>query len=391
MRAARVGLVNCGLSLMAPAWEKMEIAWEIDGRRSLMRRYAPHRPTPKGWDAAARAPTNLLGKYPVDVLINDRSGPAKQIRATEPDWYRWLTKTPATNLPRIILELSLPEHLVHHEEQQRDKGLRKRMAALGYCQRCALVRNTEEGGAVTIDMLVTTYTLLRSLPKGDSENYDPFAEALTLDASGPRAMSNLLRPCNIPRAAYQLPYTEKNRPAPDSGCDPMPARLGAAIQTKAGVRRLLPDELAKGLGIPTEWGKAEHYPGSLLNSLPGIHTWEAIGRVISPLFQENTEGSTSARDQQPESSAPSAHRPTAASPTHMDDRFTSEAGRFEWVKPDLSRGSSWHLARVYNLVDACKGLRDRKQHFLKGPANLAKPSVQLRARRYRIALTLVCM
>ena len=39
----------------------------------------------------------------------------------------------------------------------------------------------------------------------------------------------------------------------------------------------------------------------------------------------------------------------------MDDRFTSEAGRFEWVKPDLSRGSSWHLARVYNLVDAAKG------------------------------------
>ena len=73
----------------------------------------------------------------------------------------------------------------------------------------------------------------------------------------------------------------------------------------------------------------------------------------------------------------------------MDDRFTSEAGRFEWVKPDLSRGSSWHLARVYNIVDACKGLRDRKQHFLKGPADLAKPSVQLRARRYRIALTLV--
>ena len=54
----------------------------------------------------------------------------------------------------------------------------------------------------------------------------------------------------------------------------------------------------------------------------------------------------------------------------MDDRFTSEAGRFEWVKPDLSRGSSWHLARVYNLVDACKGLRDRKQHFLKGLADL---------------------
>jgi hypothetical protein len=40
------------------------------------------------------------------------------------------------------------------------------------------------------------------------------------------------------------------------------------------------------------------------------------------------------------------------------------------VKPDLSPGSPWHLARIYNLVDACKGLRDRKQQFLSGLADL---------------------
>jgi hypothetical protein len=85
----------------------------------------------------------------------------------------------------------------------RDKGLRKRMLA----QRCALVSNTDEGGAVSSDRLVTSYTLTRSLQTSDPELYDPFTEALTLSTTGPpRAMSNLLRPCNVPRTAYQLPF-----------------------------------------------------------------------------------------------------------------------------------------------------------------------------------------
>jgi hypothetical protein len=55
----------------------------------------------------------------------------------------------------------------------RDKGLRKRMLA----QRCALVSNTDEGGAVSSDRLVTSYTLTRSLQTSDPELYDPFTEA----------------------------------------------------------------------------------------------------------------------------------------------------------------------------------------------------------------------
>jgi hypothetical protein len=150
----------------------------------------------------------------------------------------------------------------------------------------------------------------------------------------------------------------------------MPPRLGTAIQTQQGVRRLLPDELAKGLGVPAEWGDLTAYPGSLLNTLTGIHTREAIGRAISPLFEESTEGPTSPPDNQPSSGVPSAHRPLAASSTHTDSQFHSEEGQFEWVKPDLSPGSPWHLARIYNLIDACKGLRDRNQQFLNGLADL---------------------
>jgi hypothetical protein len=58
---------------MATAWETMDFAWEVDSHRSLMRRYAPKRSTPKGWDTVARTPTNLLDRYPVDVLVIERS------------------------------------------------------------------------------------------------------------------------------------------------------------------------------------------------------------------------------------------------------------------------------------------------------------------------------
>jgi hypothetical protein len=82
------GLLNCGLSLMAPAWETMEFSIE--------------------------------------------------------------------NLPWVVPELRSPAALVHHDGG-RDKGRRIRMLALGYCQRCAFVSNTDEGGAMSPDRLVTSW------------------------------------------------------------------------------------------------------------------------------------------------------------------------------------------------------------------------------------------
>jgi hypothetical protein len=101
------------------------------------------------------------------------------------------------------------------------------MLVLGYCKRCELVSNTDEGGAVSSDRLAPSYTLLRSLPTSDPEVYDPFTGALTLGTTGPpRAISSFAmfhgRPTNYRR-------------------DTMPPRLGLAIQNRQGVRRLLPD------------------------------------------------------------------------------------------------------------------------------------------------------
>jgi hypothetical protein len=189
------------------------------------------------------------------------------------------------------------------------------------------------------------------------------SQSVQLGRQGP--WPTFLRHCNVPSTAYQIPWSERDRPAPDSGSKSMPPRLGSAIQTRQGVRRLLPDELAKGLGVLAEWGDPTAYPGSMLNYLPGIHTWEAIGRAISPLFEQRTEEPPSPLDDLPASSGSSAPRPPAERSTHMDDSVChSEEGYFQWLKPDCPPGSKWRLARIYNLVDTCKSLLDRTQQSL---------------------------
>jgi hypothetical protein len=119
--------------------------------------------------------------------------------------------------------------------------------------------------------------------------------------------------------------------------------------------------------VPAEWGDLTAYPGSLLNDLPGM---KPLAELLAPCYKESTEGPTSPLDNQPSSSVPSTYHPPAASSTHTDFQFHSEEGQFEWVKLDLSPGSPWQLAPIYNLVDAYKGLRDHKEHFLNGVADL---------------------
>jgi hypothetical protein len=46
--------------------------------------------------------------------------------------------------------------------------------------------------------------------------------------------------------------------------------------------------------------------------------------------------------------------------------FTSQPGIWSWAPPDISKGSPWHLARVYNLLDACKGYHNCLRHFDEG-------------------------
>jgi hypothetical protein len=157
------------------------------------------------------------------------------------------------------------------------------MLALGYCQRCARVSNPDEGGAGASDRLVTSYTLIRSLPTSDPEVlrsvYRGPLPSILPDRQGQCRISYDLamfheRPinCRCRKRNNRHQTAEANQPMPPRP-DPWnlmcnkPSQLGiaethtprGALQVRwaqlskiKSVRLLLPDELAGTLGVPAE-------------------------------------------------------------------------------------------------------------------------------------------
>ena len=129
------------------------------------------------------------------------------------------------------------------------KGCRKKLHLLGYDQRCKQMPATAYGAAIAQTRLMVLY-LRRPTDVGLQ---DRMQWTWPLVSTGPtRPMSNLLRPYQIPRSAYRNRLTEDTQAkAPNSTTDPMPSSVDAIIRTPRGYRVLLPDELAKGLGLPS--------------------------------------------------------------------------------------------------------------------------------------------
>jgi hypothetical protein len=72
----------------------------------------------------------------------------------------------------------------------------------------------------------------------------------------------------------------------------MPAKPGSLIQTHEGVRRLLNDELAKGLGVPKTW-LGDRYPsGKAVANTVSLHLFEGLTSsfVVPERLAEAGEG-----------------------------------------------------------------------------------------------------
>jgi hypothetical protein len=198
---------------------------------------------------------------------------------------QWLKHSPS--LPRVVLKPCSPGTRDYANEcwHWASTSAVRLSATLTKEERCPLQTSDD---LACKRSLPTSYTRgIRSVYRGPHSRYYWIGTA----------MSNLLRPFGIPRTAYDLPWSERNGSAPGTGREPI--AIGSRYRTRRGARRLLPDELAKGLGVPAEWGDLTAYPGSLLNHLiAGVHTWEAIGRVISPLFNTRTRRTPSPPEKQ---------------------------------------------------------------------------------------------
>jgi hypothetical protein len=230
------------------------------------------------------------------------------------------------------------------------------------------VNNCEVGGAVDQKKLVIVYAVRTSGLDTDllsgvgwgavrDSAADPFPSDQTLqNVRKPtvlaRPMSNLLRPFGVPYKAFGRSQ-DKPQHAPNAQYEPLPPWAGSWIQTTKGVRRLLADELARGIGIPKSWGDLEALPGGLISNVTSLHIWESIAPTVAALNLHLNDSPTLAPQQ-------------FVDPAPSDSVFESEAVEWTWEVPDISHGSEWHRARVMNLLHACKSLPGRERLFEEG-------------------------
>jgi hypothetical protein len=84
---------------------------------------------------------------------------------------------------------------------------------------------------------------------------------------------------------------------PDSLTDSMPSNPGAWIRTPTGTRRLLNDELAKGLGAPKAWWLHDRYPTTkATRATVALHILEALSPMLVYHAPQDPAGNDKVKD-----------------------------------------------------------------------------------------------
>jgi hypothetical protein len=95
-------------------------------------------------------------------------------------------------------------------------------------------------------------------------------------------MANCSRPFGVPwKACQQNPTWQlPDRCVPHQDLDLMPAFAGSCIQTPKRTRRLLHDELSKGLGVPSAWLDDICPKGNLVEQTVGVRVFECLTTAL---------------------------------------------------------------------------------------------------------------
>jgi hypothetical protein len=241
---------------------------------------------------------------------------------------QWLCRVAATSRkPKLLMEFWDPYWIMKNTGPMTKLQVTK-WSETGSSSACRTLNGLQVGGVVDRSWLVVVRT--------NDDTWGPWVWPDFHDAVI-RPMSNCLRPTGIPRAAYKShPSDPPEDTCPRSDVDSMPARPGSLITTRQGTRRLLNDELAKGLGTPKGW-LMDHYPdGRALIQTVLLHVLEGLSPAL--LHAD-------------------AYAQPVPAPDHVESTDpiptpAAEGPSFEWKPPDLSYGSPWYKARVADLVAA---------------------------------------
>jgi hypothetical protein len=357
----RIGLLDCGLPLCRNTWTHAQVSWEIDPRVKSRLSTLPDCPSPPlTYESLAKSPVSLLKRKPIDLLLIDHSRHDRASdffskgRRQERVWTEWLAHAQPARIVEIWRESDIPFVV-----GSSGKVHRKSVASYGYFSQQQVVKATEVGGSVLHARMVVIHTNLSlAQPVRDmSGGWEPIPASRL-----PRPMSNLLRPPGlVPRASWNPGRSIIDLPCRET--DPMPTHAGTWISDGGRARRLLPEELAKGLGVPKAWGNLERMEARPLGWQTCSHIYEWLGNVLATA------------DVPPASPAlaEDAAVPLPA-PGFADSAPSRDASLppWQWSGPDLTPGRRWHSDQVAALAEACKGIRNRERWFRRGLADLER-------------------
>jgi len=228
------GTSGLGLDLTAEAWPSLTQVFSAGSHDAYAS--CPGRPTCPLLPAVDRLRKGALSSTPVDLLVLGDLSPERL--------QGWLGRVKNTELkPKLILEFWDP-YWVLKETGPMAKQTVTKWSREGYQTTCRTLNGLQVGGVVDRAWLVVARIPADAL-NGWAWPHFP-AQVI-------RPMSNCLRPTGVPWSAYHVKPKHQDGPIPHADEDSMPARPGSFIRTDQGTRRLLHDELAKGLGVPKTW------------------------------------------------------------------------------------------------------------------------------------------
>jgi hypothetical protein len=272
----------------------------------------------------------------VDLLVVER-GYLHQPTATyaSQPWETLICDTPHDKRPRVVIE-SWPPNAQAWTKGPVCKTSTTRWQQMGYVSCCRHIGATHAGGAILQSRLLVVRIQLQW-----SHLWVWATEETELNL--PRPMSNLLTPPGlVPRNAY----VKGLKGMPDATTCPMPERLGAFIQTEKGARRVTPEELTRGIGVPRTWSlPLTVLTDGVLRQMTSVFHWEnlsesllwkAHSKTIEPNFSPTFE---------------ELHDHTRPS-GDLTEEQTAPVTTFAWKPPDLRPGSKWYEQRTANLSKA---------------------------------------
>jgi len=255
------GTAGLGIDTAYAAWSTMTQAFYSESLP--FSQTCPGHPPAPFVGHMERLGNGFLDQHPVELLLLGDLTPSRHDH--------WLIRVAnAAQPPRMILEFWPDDHLLS-EVGPVSKECVTKWEALGYGSTCSLLNALQVGGVVDRTWLIVVRHRVKNL------SWPEWHGKVT------RPMQNCLKPVGIPKAAYRPdPHIDVadgsgRTELPRSEYDSMPFIPGSLISTPRGTRRLLNDEIARGLGVPKKWLEEVYPTGQLVRRTVALHIFRGTG------------------------------------------------------------------------------------------------------------------